>query len=64
MINGEIIDNNTTTLNKFSKNKWQTVSQIKYKYLGNESMIQNLRQLIDQNKVALDFHSADNIDDY
>ncbi len=64
MINGEIIDNNTTTLNKFSKNKWQTVSQIKYKYLGNESMIQIPRQLIDQNKVALDFHSADNIDDY
>ncbi len=64
MINGEIIDDNTTTLNKFSKNKWQKVSQIKYKYLENELMIQIPRQLIDQNKVAFNFHWADNIEDY
>lgn len=59
LVNGEIASGNQTTIQTFRNAKWEKVANLKYRYAGNELMVEIPKKLIGSG--GFDFHWADNI---
>jgi len=59
LINASIVSETTTSLQLYKKGKWGILAELRYKYEGNELMIEVPRSLMGSS--AFDFHWTDNV---
>ena len=59
LVNGDVVSAKQTTLQSYKNGGWEKVANLKYRYAGNELMVEIPKNLIGTG--GFDFHWSDNI---